>query len=79
MHEHIVSNALSHIRTLTLNTVSDLIFRNPPLLQISTFSLGQKGCANYENVLIMRGHSILLTYYLPGHVSKVVYFYDVAN
>ena len=25
-----------------------LIFRNPPLLQISTFSLGQRGCANYE-------------------------------
>ena len=25
-----------------------LFFRNPPLLQISTFSLGQKGCAYYE-------------------------------
>ena len=46
-----------------------LFFRNPPLLQISTFSLGQKGCAYYEKsdyyecsahcVLIMSGHSIL--------------------
>ena len=25
-----------------------LFFRNPPLPQISTFSLGQKGCAYYE-------------------------------
>ena len=25
-----------------------LFFRNPPLLQISTFSLGQKVCAYYE-------------------------------
>ena len=25
-----------------------LFFRNPPLPQISTFSLGQKGCACYE-------------------------------
>ena len=27
---------------------SYLFFRNPPLTQISTFSLGQKGCAYYE-------------------------------
>ena len=25
-----------------------LFFQNPPLLQISTFSLEQKGCADYE-------------------------------
>ena len=25
-----------------------LFFRKPPVLQISTFSLGQKGCAYYE-------------------------------
>ena len=25
-----------------------LFFQNPPLLQISTFSLEQKGCAYYE-------------------------------
>ena len=25
----------------------DLFFRNPPIPQISTFSLGQKGCAYY--------------------------------
>ena len=25
-----------------------LFFRNPPLSQISAFSLGQKGCAYYE-------------------------------
>ena len=25
-----------------------LFFRNPPFPQISTFSLGQKGCAYYE-------------------------------
>ena len=26
-----------------------LFFRNPPLLQISTCSLGQEGCAYHEN------------------------------
>ena len=27
-----------------------LSFRNPPLLQVSTFSLAQKGCAFYEKI-----------------------------
>ena len=32
-----------------------LFFRNPLLLQISTFSLGQKRCANYEWANYERG------------------------
>ena len=36
------------LRKIFVFNTGYLFFRNPPLLQISTFSLGQKGCAYYE-------------------------------
>ena len=39
------------------------IFRNPPLPQISTFSLGQKGCAYYEKSAYSKGVEFDLLFY----------------
>ena len=36
------------LKRLNGEKIQTLFFRNPPLPQISTFWLGQKGCAYYE-------------------------------
>ena len=45
-----------------------LFFRNPPLPQISTFSLGQKGCAYYEESAYLG-----CAYYEDVQYSKILH------
>ena len=56
-----------------------LFFRNPPLPQISTFSLGQKGVLIMRKVLIwgvliMRLHSTVKFYFLWTFIQRTRFF-----